>query len=347
MDFVIDDLMIQEFQLESNELLDDAEDSLLAIDTGGDFMENFHKIFRAFHSIKGGSAIFGMEDLTKHMHVLEGLFESRREKSFSKAQIDYFLLGVDTSRVLLERESVNFEYLSQEDFDDFAPEFENEIHDEAVSSNPHVEEKEKEREENHDKTKRINKKPLIFIVEDEAEQAQTLSEILEEKYETQCFEDGKQALDNIEIFPPDVIITDMKMPNMNGIEMLKEIRKIDPHVPIIFISAFLDKKIILEALNYGAFNFLEKPYYPNIVTNVVSMAVERKAIFRLMEKSTNLMVYQFNNYLEYLKADEKIETMEMVKENLVQIMDQRRVLTQGNLATYQAFEENLNEEEKE
>jgi chemotaxis protein histidine kinase CheA len=89
----------------------------LAIDNGGDFMENFHKVFRAFHSIKDGSAIFGMEDLTKHMHVLEGLFESKREQSLSKAQIDYFLLGVDTSRVLLDRESVTFEFLSQEKFD--------------------------------------------------------------------------------------------------------------------------------------------------------------------------------------------------------------------------------------
>ena len=90
----MDESIFGEFEIEAREMLEESEDKLLAIENGGDFHENYNGIFRAFHSLKGAAGMFGLDELQKHMHLLETLFESLNKiGQMEKDQVDYFLKG--------------------------------------------------------------------------------------------------------------------------------------------------------------------------------------------------------------------------------------------------------------
>ena len=133
------------------------------------------------------------------------------------------------------------------------------------------------------------------------------------------------------------------MPEMTGLEFLKYVREMDPEVQIIFISAFIDKKLVLEATNYGVFNFLEKPYRPNIVENVVNMAFKKTAINKLIEKAVNYGFYQLGDYEAFHKPDGKKETQNFIKEKILEISKKKRLL---NLDYYTLFKEHYNKLKK-
>jgi len=76
-------------------------------------------------------------------------------------------------------------------------------------------------------------------------------------------EDGQQALEILKSVNPDVIISDMRMPRMDGLTLLKELRESGNQTPFLFLSAFSGKEYTVRALSLGAFDYLEKPFMPN------------------------------------------------------------------------------------
>lgn len=98
-----EDLEQIEFRNESLELLENAEKCLLALESGGDFKENFDAIFRVFHNLKGASGMMGKVELGQLMHQLENRLNSIREnQKLTKGELDYFLKGVDEAKTLFE-----------------------------------------------------------------------------------------------------------------------------------------------------------------------------------------------------------------------------------------------------
>lgn len=103
-------------------------------------------------------------------------------------------------------------------------------------------------------------KGTILITDDEKSIRNTLREILEfEKYNILEAENGEKALDTIKKEHIDLVILDIKMQGMDGIEVLEKIKKIAPELPVIMISGHGTIKIAVEATKLGAFDFLEKP----------------------------------------------------------------------------------------
>ncbi|PIZ16471.1 response regulator [Candidatus Desantisbacteria bacterium CG_4_10_14_0_8_um_filter_39_17] len=70
---------------------------------------------------------------------------------------------------------------------------------------------------------------------------------------------GKEAIARIKVLKYDLILLDIRMPEMNGIEILKEIRKYDEKVPVAMMSAYEDMDLAQEALRLGAYDFIKKP----------------------------------------------------------------------------------------
>lgn len=100
-----------EFKTEASELLDQAEDALLKIDKGASYKSNYDSIFRAFHSLKGGAGMLGMDALMKHMHHLEDHFQQcKNDEVLPKNRVSYFLSGIDGARTLLNNQSIEFKY---------------------------------------------------------------------------------------------------------------------------------------------------------------------------------------------------------------------------------------------
>jgi DNA-binding NtrC family response regulator len=119
----------------------------------------------------------------------------------------------------------------------------------------------------------------ILIVDDEKSIRDTLKEILEyESYEVEEAEDGKKAFDLIKKFNYDVVLCDIKMPGMDGIELLDRSRDVAPDLPFIMISGHGTVETALEATKKGAFDFISKPPDLNKLLITVRNATEKNSL---------------------------------------------------------------------
>jgi DNA-binding response OmpR family regulator len=100
----------------------------------------------------------------------------------------------------------------------------------------------------------------VLVVDDEEDICSTLADFLHEKgYEVHTATTGETALRLIKEARPHLILLDIRMPGMDGIEILHEIRKIDQEVGVIMVTAFHDIGIAQQALKLGASDFVTKP----------------------------------------------------------------------------------------
>ncbi len=107
------------------------------------------------------------------------------------------------------------------------------------------------------------KKPRkILLVDDEAGFAELLRDLLEmDSYEVVLAYDGQEALEKLQTFTPDAIISDIVMPRLSGFEMFKKV-KASPAtaaIPFLFITGFQDDRVLAEARKVGVFGILRKP----------------------------------------------------------------------------------------
>jgi CheY-like chemotaxis protein len=115
----------------------------------------------------------------------------------------------------------------------------------------------------------------VLIVEDEADVRKTLTDILRamryaEPLEIEAVPDGREGLDAVVRQRPDVVLLDLQMPRMDGLALLKQIREIEPRLPVIVISATQENKMSSEALRRGAVAYLPKPFDPRHVEMLVA-----------------------------------------------------------------------------
>jgi DNA-binding NtrC family response regulator len=117
----------------------------------------------------------------------------------------------------------------------------------------------------------------ILVVDDEIDFARLLQDILrDEGYKVETALDGKEALKKINLFSPHLVITDLKMPGMSGLELLREIKKKWPEIDCMVITAFGSIGSAVEAMKQGAIDYLTKPLdSPDQLRTVVKKAYEQ------------------------------------------------------------------------
>jgi CheY-like chemotaxis protein len=104
-----------------------------------------------------------------------------------------------------------------------------------------------------------NEAKKILIVDDESEMRVALETTLKrEKYQLTCAEDGKQALDKIEDDDFDLILTDVRMPKLNGLELLRAVKEKSPKTQVVMMTAYGTIDNAVEAMKEGAFDYLIK-----------------------------------------------------------------------------------------
>ncbi len=124
-------------------------------------------------------------------------------------------------------------------------------------------------------------KPLILITDDEKSIRNILRDILEfENYGVEEAENGEEALSAVANKPIDLVICDIKMKGMDGIEVLEKIKSSKPEVPVIMISGHGTIKIAVDAAKKGAFDFLEKPPDLNRLLITVRNALDSSKLKR-------------------------------------------------------------------
>jgi len=100
----------------------------------------------------------------------------------------------------------------------------------------------------------------ILIVDDDKSIRYSLKRMMEDKYSILTAQNGKEALDRVKESSPDLIIMDIKMPGRNGIDVLKEIKLIDPKSLVIIMTAYGTTETAIEAMKYGAYDYILKPF---------------------------------------------------------------------------------------
>ena len=125
------------------------------------------------------------------------------------------------------------------------------------------------------------RKPTVLLADDEEDIRASLKMILEyEGYLTLEAASGPDALRRIEESRPDAVILDIKMPRMDGLEVLAEIRNRGLDPPVIVVSGHGTIATAVEATRLGAFDFMEKPLDRNRVMVTVRNALERRRMWR-------------------------------------------------------------------
>src|SRR4030042_1776652 len=104
--------------------------------------------------------------------------------------------------------------------------------------------------------------PSILVVDDEPHSLFGLCQILtDEGYKTIPAKNGTEALEKLKTEVADIIITDEKMPDLSGMELLSRVKKLERSVPVILITAYGSVSMAVEALKQGAYYFFEKPVF--------------------------------------------------------------------------------------
>ena len=121
----------------------------------------------------------------------------------------------------------------------------------------------------------------ILIIEDEASIRRVLTKILTEENETYQVdeaEDGSIGYDKIVQNDYDLVLCDIKMPKMDGVELLQAVKKIKPEIPIVMISGHGDMETAIQTMRLGAFDYISKPPDLNRLLNTVRNALDKKQL---------------------------------------------------------------------
>ncbi|MEJ6401916.1 sigma-54-dependent transcriptional regulator [Yoonia sp. 2307UL14-13] len=125
----------------------------------------------------------------------------------------------------------------------------------------------------------MSKAMKIAIVDDEKDMRQSISQWLAlSGFDTETFASAEDALKGLGNDYPGVVVSDIKMPGMDGMQFLKKLKGVDSSLPVIMITGHGDVPMAVEAMRVGAFDFLEKPFNPDRMTELAKKATQARRL---------------------------------------------------------------------
>jgi len=168
----------------------------------------------------------------------------------------------------------------------------------------------------------------ILIIDDEKSIRRALREILEyEKYEIEEAEDGPSGLEKLRANPYDLVFCDIKMPKMDGLELLEKVQSEDIESPIVMISGHGNIETAVESIKKGAYDFIQKPLDLNRILVTVRNALDKTNLIQ----ETKVLKQKISK----VKSSEIIGNSKTIKEIIdmidrVAVTDARVLITGGN-----------------
>ena len=122
-------------------------------------------------------------------------------------------------------------------------------------------------------------RPSVLIVDDETAILDTLRILLRnEGFEPHCAQGGEKAIEKIRAVRPDIVLTDIRMPNVGGVEVLSAARENDADVPVILMTAQATLQSAMQAVNAGAFYYIQKPFRNDELVAILRRAAEHRRL---------------------------------------------------------------------
>lgn len=162
--------------------------------------------------------------------------------------------------------------------------------------------------------------PLILVVDDKVNDCETVSDMLSQKngYICEIAQTGDEALKKLKEKAFNVVLVDIKLPDTNGVDLIKGIKKLAPECEVIMVTAFSLHEDAIRSLNLGAFSYLTKPFNPGELTVKIERALEKQKIAEAMKAEVKkleeanalavereLRMAELKKELEFLKAELK------------------------------------------
>ncbi len=156
--------------------------------------------------------------------------------------------------------------------------------------------------------------PRILVVDDERSMRELLAIVLRrEGYEVLLAENGRAAVETLEREPVDILISDIKMPDMSGVDVLRAAKKIDQDILGIMITAFASTETAVEAMRLGACDYLSKPFDVDLLRMKVREKIESRQLRQenVLLKRTLGLSHQFSNIVG--RSDSMLEVFKMIE----------------------------------
>ena len=103
-------------------------------------------------------------------------------------------------------------------------------------------------------------KPLILVCDDEEGIRESFKLILEDHYVLEFAVNGLEAVDKLKTLSPNLMLLDIKMPKLHGMEILKQVKKLKPSLPVIIVTGYQSVEMAQEAIKNGAADYIPKPF---------------------------------------------------------------------------------------
>lgn len=125
----------------------------------------------------------------------------------------------------------------------------------------------------------MNERKSVLFVEPDQEFRKATAKILEQAgYRVVTAQDGLDALGILKDYGTDLIISALRMPRIDGVEFMQEIKRTKIAAPVVFLTAFGDVESYMDLMNMGAFEYINKPIKEKDLLHVASKAIERQGV---------------------------------------------------------------------
>lgn len=151
--------------------------------------------------------------------------------------------------------------------------------------------------------------PQVLVIDDEMGPRESLRMLLKPIYQVHTADSVEIGLKLLNEKKPDAIVMDIRMPGMTGIEGLRRIRQIDPHLSVIMLTGFGALETAKEALRLGANDYISKPFDAREMREVISRNVERTRLHRTSESAAGEIKELNNRLLQELAQKERLASL--------------------------------------
>jgi DNA-binding response OmpR family regulator/HPt (histidine-containing phosphotransfer) domain-containing protein len=289
-----DDQLRADYLQEAKELLAETEDCFLLLEKDSGNRELIDRIFRMIHTIKGSGSVVGFESFTRFAHQFENLLSMIRAGTLT---IDSTIMDL-----MLEANDRLKDWLHELENDHS---FELDTASTVAQLSRYTAGQAPKPSSQHlpafgffedepTPAPADARLPTVLLIDDEIE----IIELYESHLQDMPLRslralDGSEAVEILDKTLPDVIVLDLKMPGMSGMELLSYVRKKFPDIPVIFVSGYSDRSDIINMLNMGAFAFMSKPVSREQFLNAVRNGLRERTVRQLVQKLTQLNFMAF------------------------------------------------------
>ena len=161
-------------------------------------------------------------------------------------------------------------------------------------------------------------------MEDEPDMRETIAEVIKDEYDPILAADGRSGLDLLQKGGIDVILLDIRLPDINGLEVLSEAKKQDSNIEVVMVTAYPDVRNAVEATKLGAFDYISKPFHNQDLLHTIRRAhanlvnhreIERlKAIVRMTLDKIIQKEKQYNYLIQAARGADRMVPVEDLEE---------------------------------